>query len=557
MTFTRSEADAGRSAVIYCRVSNSKQKTEHDGLRSQETRCREYARYRECKIVKVFDDDISGGKVSRPGMDALLVFLKSRRRDTPFVIIDDLSRLARGIQAHWQLRELILSAGGELISPSIEFGTDSDSKLVENMRAVVAQHHLEKNKEQTRHRMEARIKNGYWTFWAPRGYKFKRSKGNGGVLVRDEPIASIVAEGLEGFASGRFETQVELKRFFESKPEFPKDLPSGKIRNQRIKDMLTQPLYAGYVGLPSWGISLRKAQHKGLISFASYEKIQTRLTQKARAPVKKNLNQDFPLRAFILCGECKHPMTSCWSTSSTGKKHPYYQCYNRDCTAKPKSVQRDVVERDFEALVRTLVPSKGLVAIARKMFKTIWDHRINQLANTAEALQAQADGLDKQITSYLDRILDASNTTVIKAYEQRINALEAEKAILREKAAQDSKQPKPFEDAFRTPMAFLSSPWKLWASGELKQRRMLMKMAFSSQPEYVRGKGFRTPDLALPFKALGDVCMGKCEMAHRGRFELPTPRFVVWCSIQLSYRCLPCGAVCQPREGAETSRANL
>ena len=27
-------------------------------------------------------------------------------------------------------------------------------------------------------------------------------------------------------------------------------------------------------------------------------------------------------------------------------------------------------------------------------------------------------------------------------------------------------------------------------------------------------------------------------MAHRARFELATPRFVVWCSIQLSYRCL-------------------
>jgi hypothetical protein len=24
-------------------------------------------------------------------------------------------------------------------------------------------------------------------------------------------------------------------------------------------------------------------------------------------------------------------------------------------------------------------------------------------------------------------------------------------------------------------------------------------------------------------------------MARSGRFELPTPRFVVWCSIQLSY----------------------
>ena len=28
-------------------------------------------------------------------------------------------------------------------------------------------------------------------------------------------------------------------------------------------------------------------------------------------------------------------------------------------------------------------------------------------------------------------------------------------------------------------------------------------------------------------------------MAHPERFERPTPRFVVWCSIQLSYGCLP------------------
>ena len=28
-------------------------------------------------------------------------------------------------------------------------------------------------------------------------------------------------------------------------------------------------------------------------------------------------------------------------------------------------------------------------------------------------------------------------------------------------------------------------------------------------------------------------------MAHPKRFELLTPRFVVWCSIQLSYGCLP------------------
>lgn len=36
--------------------------------------------------------------------------------------------------------------------------------------------------------------------------------------------------------------------------------------------------------------------------------------------------------------------------------------------------------------------------------------------------------------------------------------------------------------------------------------------------------------------------MGK-RMAHPKRFELLTPRFVVWCSIQLSYGCVQYAAV--------------
>jgi hypothetical protein len=32
-----------------------------------------------------------------------------------------------------------------------------------------------------------------------------------------------------------------------------------------------------------------------------------------------------------------------------------------------------------------------------------------------------------------------------------------------------------------------------------------------------------------------DVISGSWNLARPERFELPTPRFVVWCSIQLSY----------------------
>ena len=526
----------GALAVIYCRVSNVKQTTRGDGLGSQETRCREYARYRGAFVAEVFRDDVSGGKAERPGMDQMLEFLRKHRDKNPLVIIDDVSRLARGIQAHWDLRELIGSAGGSLISPSIEFGEDSDSKLVENIRASVAQHQREKNAEQTKHRMRARVQNGYWVFWAPKGYKFASQKGGGRIMVRDEPLASIIAEGLEGFAAGRFETQAELIRFFERQPEFPKDLPGGRIRNQRIKDMLLQPLYAGYIELPKWDVSLREAQHEGLISFATFKRIQERLNTKPRAPTKANLSADFPLRGFVLCGDCSQPMTACWSKGKSGKKHAYYQCFTKGCPSSRKSVRRDQMESEFEAIVRELQPSEALCKIAFKMFKKIWDHRLAILGDLIADTRKQAERVDSQIAGLMDRIVDASSDAVVAAYEKRITALEAEKAALTEKAKDMGQKPPPFEEVFQTPLAFLANPLKLWTSGDLNQRRILMKLAFSERPSYKRGEGFRTPNIALPFKALANFCGEKCEMARRGGFEPPTPRFVVWCSIQLSYR---------------------
>jgi hypothetical protein len=51
----------------------------------------------------------------------------------------DYDAIARGLDAHLQLRMAISDAGGKLESPSIEFGDDSDSLLVENLLASVSQ----------------------------------------------------------------------------------------------------------------------------------------------------------------------------------------------------------------------------------------------------------------------------------------------------------------------------------------------------------------------------------------------------------------------------------
>lgn len=213
--------DPIKKAVLYCRVSSAKQTTQGDGLGSQETRCREYAKYKNYEVAQIFKDDASGGLIERPGMQAMLRFLRKHSREPHVVIIDDISRLARGLEAHIQLRASIGKAGGILESPSIEFGEDSDSVLVENLLASVSQHQRQKNSEQTKNRMRARLQNGYWVFQAPVGYRYQRTAGTGNILVRDEPLASIVEEALEGMPPGGFKCRPRLSVSWKPTPNTP------------------------------------------------------------------------------------------------------------------------------------------------------------------------------------------------------------------------------------------------------------------------------------------------------------------------------------------------
>ena len=167
-------------AVIYTRVSSKAQLKKGDGLASQQSRCREFATYKGYTIEKVYEDKgVSGSIAKRPAIKDMLTWLRKHREAEPVVIIDDISRLARGLDAHLQLRAAIGSVGARLKSPSIEFGEDSDSLLIENMLASVSQHHRQKNAEQTVNRMRARMKAGYTRFVRPKDTNTSKARAVG------------------------------------------------------------------------------------------------------------------------------------------------------------------------------------------------------------------------------------------------------------------------------------------------------------------------------------------------------------------------------------------
>ncbi|WP_343264818.1 recombinase family protein [Kordiimonas laminariae] len=510
-----------QQAVIYCRVSSPAQVRRGHGLESQEIRCRDYAKRQGYDVVNVFHDEgISGGLIERQGMQAMLAFLEDNRTDKCIVIIDDISRLARDIKAHLDLRAAINDAGGKLESPSIEFGEDSDSILIENLLASVSQHQRQKNAEQVKNRMKARVHNGYWLFSPVMGYKYENVQGHGKMLVKDEPNASIIKEALEGFASGRFESCAEIQRFLNKHPSIPR-LKTGEVDLNAAIALTERPIYAGYITVKKWKLFMHPAKHEPIIDLATWQKIQERKNNKGKIPARTDLNEDFPLRGFINCGTCEHPMTAAWS-KGRNTYYPYYFCQLKTCAEYKKSIRRDDIELGFEDILKELQPSPKLFHLVYEMFSDLWKEQKSNLSGHVANAKTEAKKIEAKIGQLMDRIIGTDNDTLITAYEEQIKKLSEKKLYLQENSYKSTKTPMSFEQSFRTAFSFLSNPWRLWDSDLLKHKRMVAKLAFPDGLFYSRQTGYRTAAIALPFRAFGVFSTGRFKVVGPEGLEPPT-----------------------------------
>jgi site-specific DNA recombinase len=497
-----------KKAVIYCRVSSDRQVREGDGLKSQETRCREYAKMKGYTVTKVFrDEGISGSLIERPAMKDLLAYLDTQQ-ESLIVIIDDISRLARNLEAHFELIARIKAHRAQLESPTLGFGNSSHEQFMTNVMASVAAYQRDANKEQVHNRMKARITGGYWTFRAPFGYRYTKDIGGGGkTLVRDEPVASMIAEIFDGFAAGRFETQMDVAQFMIRDPR----LPSSKKDNThatRIKKMLMNPVYAGYVEHEPWGVSLRQGKHTAITCMKTFEKVQQKLGRKAKAPARKDISDDFPLRGFLLCSCCDQPLTASWSTGRKDK-HPYYRCKAAGCIMDGKSLRRDEVEGDFERLLQQMRPQKAALELTKEIVRNTWNRKRRE--HTAQLVNREREkkALDEKIAGLIGRLLETSDRELSKVYEDHVKQLTRQQQMIYAETNEMINVDTSFEGAVGTVFDFIENPHALWQNGDLDDKRLVLKLAFARKVPYSKQNGLGTAELALPFSVIRELNTSK------------------------------------------------
>ncbi len=146
--------------------------------------------------------------------------------------------------------------------------------------------------------------------------------------------------------------------------------------------------------------------------------------------------------------------------------------------------------------------------MVKEMFRQAWQQRLLQAAEAVKSAKRQIQGIEKQVDALLLRIMDATNQSVVRAYESKIGELEHSKHKLQDKLAIRTAPNGTFDDMLELSLKFLANPWKLWESGQITLRRTVLRLAFSERLAYHRNEGPRTPKTALVFKVLGGILDG-------------------------------------------------
>ncbi len=494
-----------QKALIYCRVSSVGQQKDGNGLDSQELRCRQYAESKGYEVVMVFPDTMSGGGsyLKRPGMVALLSILDAQPEEEFVIVFDDLKRASRDTRAFLDLRDAFRQRNARLECLNFKFDDTPEGEFIETIIAAHGSLEREQNRRQVTQKMKARMESGYWVHDAMVGYKYQPVKGRGKMLFPDEPLASIIREAFEGFASGRFATQAEVTRFCATFPDFPRN-KKGNVVQQKISDILSNPIYAGYICSKHYGIRWLKGHHQALVPLEVFERVQERRSGARPTPKRANIADDFALRGAVVCGCCEVPLRSSWTKGNT-KRYAYYLCQTKGCDAYGKSIPRGKLENEVGEIIKTIQPPQSLMHALKAMFRHVWEARRGQAKEIVTSGQREVLRLEKEIDGVLDRIMSASNSAIIARYEDKVEKLEHQKAIMAEKLTKQVEPKGAFEEKLELACRFLANPWNIWENGTTPARRLVMKLAFAGPVHYTRIEGARTPKLSLSFKVLTGI----------------------------------------------------
>lgn len=516
----------GREGLVYARVSSKGQELYGGGLGSQESRCVKELQNLSISYVRTFPDSFTGGGdfMNRPAMKELLAYVDNNSHKKYVVIFDDLKRFARDVEFHIKLRTAFRVRDVELRCLNYNFDESPEGHFAEVVMAGHAQLEREQNRRQVIQKQRARLEKGCWAFGARRGFVMTRDPLYGKSLKPKYPEAEMIKEALEGFANGTFLRLIDCCKFLVEKGFWTKQSPEKYI--DKFKNIITDPLYAGYVEYLKWDVKRRKGVHDGIISLETFEVNQNRLKKETLGRrIRMDISPDFPNRGLTSCFYCHNSLTAAWSVGNGGR-FPYYKCQRKGCPAYGKSIPKEKIEKAFGKILRESKLKKEIDKILYKVFDSVWEEEVGVLEKAEHAREKDKVSLNEKIKQLSDRVAKIQSEPLKNAYEQQIEEAYIEIERLEASSTKGEDLDTPYRTALNKASTLLKSPDEYWEKVGVNEKHRLYYFLFTEKLPYDYKLGYRTDKIPSAATLFEDFVVQNTLQVEMGGIEPPCKGFL-------------------------------
>lgn len=327
-----------------------------------------WATARGVEIPMVHEDlDQSGGKLERPGLDALME--RIRAGDTDGVIVSKLDRLSRlGVADALRLVEQITDAGGSIAA--LDLGIDPTTPFGEfGMTIMLALARMERRRmsEAWEHAKTRALDRGARMGPTPFGY----ARNDDGLLVPHPKWARVVKRAFKLAADQGVDAA--LAYLSKQAPADPSPARPGVYR-KRTADHRTWTAYTvrrllrnrTYLGETRYGDRLVRESHPALVDRVTFERAhpgEERPRRRAAAV--------FPLSGFATCANCGEVLIGArGGLTSDGRGRRAYRCraslasWKGERCSSPTNLLADPLERFLVERIKTAYEKGGTTDVA-------------------------------------------------------------------------------------------------------------------------------------------------------------------------------------------------
>lgn len=312
-------------ADLYIRVSTDEQADKGYSQRNQEEMLRKYCVNQSIEIRNVIYEDHSAKSFNRPEWKSLIQNLKKRKNNVNLILFTKWDRFSRNAGDAYQMINVLRGLGVE--PQAIEQPLDlsiPENKMMLAFYLAAPEVENDRRALNVFYGMRRAKKEGRYMGLAPVAYTNKTEENGKKYIAPKEPDASILRWAFEEIAKGTFNTEQVWKLARDKGLKCSKNAFWQVIRN---------PLYCGKIFIPQFKDEESRfvqGQHQPVIAESLYYEVQDVLDGRGRnyRPKIKILDE-FPMRGFLICPECKKLLTGSKSKGRT-KYYAYYHCVG-DC----------------------------------------------------------------------------------------------------------------------------------------------------------------------------------------------------------------------------------